>query len=213
MRELSHHLLDLLENSLDAGATSVALTIVEDTTPNACRAGAGNRLTITVQDNGRGMDEETVRRASDPYYTTRTTRHVGMGLALLKAAAEGCNGHLEITSVLGAGTRVVADFQRDHIDRAPLGDMASTLMGVILRLGPRSRAHDVRLHYKHEVISPGQSGNAKERRVFECDTEAIRAELDPDHSAGYDPLIHPRVREWLDEYIREGLSSVQRPGS
>ncbi len=148
------------------------------------REHAHNRLTIRVADNGRGMDAQTVQRVIDPFFTTRSTRNVGLGLPLLRAAAQRCNGDLTVTSQLGVGTTVLAEFQRDHIDRAPLGDMPSTLWGVLLS----DRACDLR--YVHEV----------DGRVFELDTRAMREIL------GDVPLTHPDVRVWLQRiWIRNKL--------
>jgi len=138
VRELSLHVLDLLENSLEAGATRICVEIDEQ----PCQ----NLLKITVADNGRGMDAETQTCALDPFFTTRSTRHVGLGLPLLRAAAERCGGGLELQSQPGVGTTVVATFERDHIDRAPLGDMVSTLMGALL-----SRREGWDLRYTHRV--------------------------------------------------------------
>jgi len=174
VRELSLHILDALQNSLEAGASKVTLTIEED-----LRA---DRLTITVTDNGRGMDAETVQKALDPFFTTRQTRHVGLGLPLFAAAAQRCNGELTIESEPGRGTRVRATFQHSHIDRAPLGDMRSTLLSFLLSGRP------VDLHYVHRV----------DGHQFEFDTAEMRAEL------GEVPLSHPAVREWLSEFIAEG---------
>ncbi len=178
MRELSHHILDILENSLAAGASQIVLQINEDT--------AQNRLTIRVADNGRGMDAETLRRVSDPFFTTRTTRHVGLGIPLFKAAAERCNGGLTISSQVGQGTEIVATFQLDHIDRAPLGDIKSTLLGAILF----GKACD--LHFSHRY----------DDHEFELDTAEIRSVM------GDVPLDHPLVRQWLAEYIREGYEQL-----
>lgn len=179
MRELSQHILDLAQNGLEAGAGRINVEIDEDT--------RRNRLTITVQDNGRGMDQETLKRVTDPFFTTRTTRHVGLGVPLLKAAAERCDGRLVIASQPGVGTEVVAEFVRDHIDRAPLGNMTTTLLSVIL-------AHEeCELHYRHRL--DGQE--------FEFDTRELREVL------GDIPLAHPRVRDWLQDYIRAGLAELE----
>ena len=152
MRELSLHILDALENSLEAGATCVELTIEENM--------AADRLAITVRDDGRGMSEEQVERIFDPFFTTRSTRHVGLGVPLFKAAAERCNGSLTVVSQPGEGTTLQATFQHSHIDRAPLGDMEGTLLAFIL-----SGTCDV--HYVHRV--DGQE--------FEFHTADMRAEL------------------------------------
>jgi anti-sigma regulatory factor (Ser/Thr protein kinase) len=178
MRELSLHILDALENSLEAGATVVDLTIEEDL--------ATDLLTITIQDDGRGMSEDQLARIFDPFFTTRETRHVGLGVPLFRAATERCNGDLTIESQLGKGTTLRATFQHSHIDRAPLGDITGTLMAVIL-----SGSCD--LHYVHTV----------DGREFAFSTKDIRPEL------GDIPLTHPAVRNWLRDFIIEGEESLQ----
>jgi hypothetical protein len=152
LRELSLHILDVLENSVRAGATRIELSIEEDL--------AQDRLDITIRDNGRGMSEDQLAHIFDPFFTTRTTRHVGLGIPLFKAAAERCNGDLTMASMLGEGTTLRATFQHSHIDRAPLGDMTGTLLAILL-----SGSGEV--HYVHRV---GE-------RTFEFDTVEIRAEL------------------------------------
>jgi hypothetical protein len=181
MRELSLHILDALENSLEAGATFIALTIEEDL--------AADRLAITIRDNGRGMSEDQLARIFDPFFTTRSTRHVGLGVPLFKAATERCNGDLTITSRLGEGATLHATFQHGHIDRAPLGNIAGTLLAVIL-----SGSCDLR--YVHRV----------DGREFEFSTEDIRVEL------GDIPLTHPAVRKWLSDFIDEGEKELQEAG-
>jgi len=178
LRELSQHILDLLQNGIEAGATRLELDIDDDE--------QANRLTITVCDNGRGMDRETLQRVTDPFYTTRTTRHVGLGLPLLQAAAERCAGGLTIASQPGQGTVVTATFQRDHIDRAPLGDMVTTVMSVLLS------AHECDLVYRHRANG----------RVFTLDSAELREAL------GDVPLSHPAVRSWIQSYIQEGLDAL-----
>lgn len=116
-------MLDIAQNSVKAGAKLIGITIAEES--------AENRLTITVADNGCGMSEEFLRRVRDPFTTTRTTRKVGMGISLFEAAAAQCGGGLEITSQEGVGTTLTAWFERSHIDRAPVGDMASTMVTLI----------------------------------------------------------------------------------
>ncbi len=178
MRELSMHILDVMENAVEAEADRVTLTIDEDL--------ARDRLTIRVEDNGRGMSEGQLARVADPFYTTRQTRHVGLGIPLFKAAAERCNGHLVIESEEGEGTRLVAVFQHSHIDRAPLGNVADTLMAIIL-----SGACDVR--YTHRI----------DERSFEFDTMEIRDVLEDV------PLGHPTVRNWMREAIVEGEAGLR----
>lgn len=182
MRELSLHILDALENSVEAGATRIELFIEEDLGDDILR--------IVIRDNGKGMSEDFVRQVLNPFVTTRKTRHVGLGLPLFAAAAQRCNGDLRIESQVGVGTTVSVTFQHSHIDRAPLGDIPGTLLAVLLSERP------VDIVYKHKVNG----------RTFELDTAEVRQEL------GSVPLSHPAVREWLEATLREGYASLGRPG-
>lgn len=136
MEDLSLHILDIVENSLNAGATIVDITIKEDA--------HGDLLTIEVKDNGRGMDTRTSDNARDPFYTTRTTRRVGLGLPMLEEAAKAANGGMVITSAPGEGTTITVTFQLSHIDRKPLGRMADTVTAII------AGRPEVDLNYRHE---------------------------------------------------------------
>jgi anti-sigma regulatory factor (Ser/Thr protein kinase) len=194
MRELSLHILDILQNSVEAGATRVELAIDEDLT--------ADRLTITIEDNGRGIPLEKLPDLFDPFYTTRSTRHVGLGLPLLKAAAERCNGDVTLVSEVGVGTTLTATFQHSHLDRAPLGDMTGTVLTFIL-------GGACNLRYAHRAsggVGERGSGRAGDLREFAFDTAEIRAEL------GDVPLSHPEVREWLRQYIAEGEAELIRSG-
>jgi hypothetical protein len=124
MEDLSLHILDIAENATAAGAKLVEITIDQDT--------KRDRLQIVIRDNGRGMDRHMLGKAGDPFFTTRTTRRVGLGLALLHQATREASGDFFITSKPGEGTEVRATFQASHIDRKPLGDMGSTLVSLIL---------------------------------------------------------------------------------
>lgn len=179
MRELALHILDVLQNAREAGATRVELTVEEDPKED--------RLVIEVRDNGKGMDRQTVRNVLDPFFTTRKTRHVGLGLPLFAAAAEQCGGGLQIDSEPGRGTTVRAVFQLGHIDRAPLGDVAATILAFLLGEPPC------------DLVYARRRGD----RRFRLDTRELRRELDPV------PLSHPAVREWLKSYIEEGEQAVR----
>jgi len=172
------HLLDLIQNALEAGASALDIEIIENI--------AENRLIMSVSDNGPGMDKETVERLEDPFFTTRQTRDVGLGIPLLEAAARRCNGDLKVTSSPDNGTKVVAEFEHDHIDRAPMGNLKSTLLGSLLS------APECDLCYTHRVND----------REFTLDSREIRESLDPV------PLTHPRVRAWLDELLDRGFASL-----
>ncbi len=125
MRELSLHILDIAENGITAGADCIKIMVNE-------ARGKEDLLTIVLEDNGGGISADKLQKPNDPFITTRTTRRVGLGLSLLAAAADRCEGNLEIESEPGRGTRVQATFRYDHIDRAPLGDMASTITTLIM---------------------------------------------------------------------------------
>ena len=178
MRELSLNILDIAQNSLSAGAGLVTLTVDEDS--------GADSLTLRVEDDGRGMDADTLQRVRDPFYTTRTTRKVGMGIPLFRMAAEMTGGSLDIVSEPGKGTAVTASFSLSHIDRMPLGDMAGTVTALI-RLNP-----GVDFVYRHTV----------DGRSFEMDTRELRAQL------GDVPLAEPDVMEWIDGYLREQEDSL-----
>ncbi len=178
MRELSLHVLDVIENALEAGASRIHVRIDED--PGA------DLLRIEIIDNGTGMGKELIERVLDPFYTTRKTRHVGLGLPLFRNAARRCDGDLVLQSEPGKGTAVMATFRLGHIDRAPLGDMPSALMAVLLS------EHSVDIDYTH------RTGDLK----FELDTAEIRREL------GDVPLNHPKIRDWLFQQLREGEASL-----
>ncbi len=120
MREISLHIMDIAENGITAGADCIQIVVDE--------ARNENRLKIEIKDNGKGIPKNMVDKAIDPFVTTRTTRRVGLGLSLLKTAAERCDGEFVLASEPGKGTRIKAIFQYDHIDRAPLCDMASSVI-------------------------------------------------------------------------------------
>ena len=137
MRELSLHILDIVTNSVEAEALRVILYIEELKKENLLR--------ITIKDNGRGMDPETVQKVIDPFVTSRSTRSVGMGLPFWNLAAMQAGGKMEIKSEKGVGTVVYAEFQLNNLNRAPLGDIADTWVNLILG------ALDVHFYYLHRT--------------------------------------------------------------
>ena len=154
MRELSLHVLDVAENGITAGADFIEILIAIDRLSNFFR--------IAINDNGPGISPEVIQRVTDPFYTTRPIRRVGLGLALLKSAAERCQGTFTIECPPGGGTQITATFQNDHIDRAPLGDMAGTITTLII-------GHpQVDFLYRHTVDNDD----------FTMDTRELKAELE-----------------------------------
>lgn len=123
MEDLSLHILDVVENSIAAGASKIEINIIENI--------AENLLVVEINDDGKGMSDEILKKVLDPFYTTRTTRRVGMGLSLLAQSAEESEGAFDIRSKVGEGTEVKATFQYDHIDRKPLGDLKSTFIALL----------------------------------------------------------------------------------
>jgi len=124
MREIALHLLDIAENSVAAESKNISVHVHEDL--------FHDRLTACVIDDGRGMDAATAQQVQDPFYTTRTTRRVGLGIPLLKLAAEMADGSFSLQSEVGRGTWVEAEFRHSHIDRMPLGDLSSTFLTLLI---------------------------------------------------------------------------------
>lgn len=176
MRELSLNVLDIVQNSISAAATLVTVEITE----------AEGMLTIRIGDNGRGMTDEQLERIRDPFYTTRTTRRVGMGIPLFRMAAEMAEGSLSIDSEVGVGTTVTASFRLDHIDRMPLGDIVGT-METLIQLNPT-----IDFLYRHTV----------QDRSFEMDTRSLREVL------GDVPLSEPDILAWISGNLTEGIQEI-----
>lgn len=172
------HILDLAQNSIRAMSNMVTISIDEDA--------IGDWLVIQVTDNGKGMDEDILLKISDPFYTTRTTRRVGLGLPLFKATAERSGGSLTIESTPGQGTDIRARFILGHIDRPPIGKMDDTIITLIL-CNPQ-----IDFLYIHRT----RAGE------FKLDTREIRKVLD-----GV-PIADPEIIMWIQSYIREGLSKI-----
>jgi DNA mismatch repair ATPase MutL len=135
MEDLSLHVLDVVENAIRAGARQVRIRVDE--------APARDYLEIRITDDGPGMDGRTLRSAVDPFFTTKSNRKVGLGLALLEEAAQAAGGSLAIHSQPGKGTTVQATFQYHHIDRKPLGDMTATLQTLV------TGHPEIRFRYEH----------------------------------------------------------------
>lgn len=184
MKELSLNILDVAENGIKAGATLTEILITED----------GNELTLIIRDNGCGMNEEQVKAVTDPFYTTRTTRSVGLGVPLLKMAAEQTEGTFQIKSKTAEaepqahGTEVKATFNTDHIDFTPLGDVVSSLLTLI-------QGHpETDFYFCHS-----KNGNAAT-----LDTREIRVVLDGVPLNTYD------VIKWMEEYLKEQYLEINK---
>ena len=178
MLELSLHILDVVENSTRAGAKTVNIDIIEDTTRDI--------LSLEIRDNGSGMSEDVLKKAMDPFFTTKTVRNVGLGLPMLAQAAERTNGKFIIESKGGEGTRVAVEFKLSHIDRQPLGDIASTLVTLI------AGNTDVDFIYRHKHND----------REYILDTRDVKKEIDDV------PINHVEVLNFIRDHIEEGLKEI-----
>lgn len=153
MEDLSLHILDIVENSVAAQASKIEIRLAEDKKKDL--------LSVEVIDNGIGMDEETQKKALDPFFTSKKVRRFGLGLSLLSESAKAANGHLCIKSEKGKGTEIRADFQYSHIDRKPLGDIGQTIITLVIG-NP-----DVDIIYVHK----------KDGHEYSLDTRKIKAQL------------------------------------
>jgi hypothetical protein len=178
MLELALHILDIAENSSRAEASLIEITIVEDL--------ARDIFSLEIKDNGNGMDEQTMEKALDPFYTTKKVRRVGLGLPMLKQAAITAEGAFSLTSDISKGTVVYARFKHSHIDRQPLGDIA----GVITMLVLGNPGIDI--VYTHR----------KNDSAYVLDTRELREGL------GDVPLNNMEVLNLIRDNIKEGLGEL-----
>lgn len=173
--------MDIIENGVAAQADLVTLSIVEDRKDNS--------LWVTITDNGRGIPPETLDKVMDPFYTTRKTRDVGLGLSLFRETSKRCDGNFDIISTVGKGTRVEASFRIDHIDLPPMGDLPRSLAALIMG-NP-----DVDFDYTHVV----------DGETFHLDTREVKEELE-----GLE-INHPQVIRYIADVMRESLAKLYRP--
>ncbi len=183
MRELALHILDIAENSISAGASQIRIEIDEQLKEDI--------LKISIEDNGKGMNEEMLAKITDPFITSRTTRKVGLGIPFFKAAAEACEGSFSIESQPGIGTRVEAVFRHSHIDRMPVGDIIGTFLTLLIG------TPEVHWLFEYKM----------DDRHFVFDDEPIKETLD-----GI-PLTEPAVMKFIRETLEEGVQIVKHPES
>ena len=177
MEDLSLHILDIAENSIAAKADKIEIRISEDKEKDLLR--------IEVIDNGVGMDKKILKKALDPFYTSKTVRRFGFGLSLLSEAAKAANGHLSVHSKKGEGTTIKAEFQHSHIDRQPLGDIGQTIITLIIG-NPETD-----FIFEHK----------RNGRTYGLDTRKIRAQL---NEMPINSLAGMRL-------LRENLYKAQKP--
>jgi anti-sigma regulatory factor (Ser/Thr protein kinase) len=178
MRELSLNILDIAQNSISAGASLTEIVVNENTKEKT--------LLIGIYDNGCGMTEEQVKSVIDPFFTTRTTRKVGMGIPLFKMSCEQTGGKFTIESEKGVGTKINALYKTDSIDFTPLGDIASTIVTIV------SMNADKEFLYRRVL----------DDKEFIFSTVEIKKILD-----GV-PLSESSVMNWIEEYLNEQYNEL-----
>jgi hypothetical protein len=179
MKDISLHILDIVQNSLSAKATFIEISIEENLKDNT--------YLLKIKDNGKGMTKEMAEKVLDPYVTSRTTRKVGLGLPLLMLNAERTGGHVSIISDYGKGTEVDALFVYNHIDRLPLGDMAGTIV-LLASANPL-----IDFVYTHTV----------EDQQYIFDTREIKEVLDDV------TINDVHIFKYLKEMINENLQEIK----
>lgn len=173
MRDMSLHILDIAENSINAGASRIEISIEEDQT--------ADKLSIMVDDNGRGIDKE--KKECDPFFTSKEGKRFGLGIPLLKQAAEECEGGFELGPREGGGTRLRTWFRRSHVDLKPMGDIGATVSTLL--------AGHPEIDYMLLYRSDGH--------IYRFDTSELRKELDDL------PLNVPQVLQYVSEDVNEGI--------
>ncbi len=181
MTEISLNILDVAENSVRAQADLVEIIVAVDTSEDT--------LTVTIRDNGCGMTKEQIQKVMDPFFTTRTTRKVGLGVPFFKQAAESTGGSFSIESVLNAGTVVIASFTLSHIDRMPLGDMTGTIHMMVT------------MHPEIDFVYTYRFDD----RSFTLDTREFREILGEDIS-----FSSPDVSAYIKEFLSENKLEVDQ---
>jgi len=178
LEDLSLHILDIVENAIAARAKRIEILVVEEPSKD--------RLTIEIRDDGIGMDKEMRQKATDPFFTTRSSRRVGLGLSFMAQAAQEAGGWLRVESELGKGTKVIASFQYHHIDRKPLGSMVETVMTLFFG-NP-----ELEILYAHQ----------KDGKPFALSSSWVKNHFKDR------PLIDPEVIQWVERYLKEGLKQI-----
>lgn len=180
MEDISLHILDLAENGIRAGATLIRISVEEDS--------ANDRVTIGIEDNGRGMTPEFLNKVMDPFVTTRTTRKVGLGLSLLEQSVQEADGEMSLTSEPGHGTSLVAFMKKSHIDRKPMGDLAGSVLCLIEGNADVDFVFDYRC----------------DDRSYSLDTRELREIIEDI------PLNHPSVIRLIEDNLRTGIKETNQ---
>ena len=179
MEDLAMQILELLMNSIQAGAKKITLLISDSKKEN--------RIRMELSDDGKGMSEELLKKVTDPFTTTRTTRKVGMGVSFMKGLCEICNGSFHIESEEGKGTKVIAEVEKDNIDTPPLGDLGAMMMYAI----QANEEIDYTLSYESD------------QNKFVFTSAEVRAMLD-----GVS-MQEPEILLWIKEYINQNIEALE----
>lgn len=179
MKTLSDHILDIVQNSVRANANLIEIIVEEDKINDLC--------VLRICDNGCGMSSEILEQATNPFFTTRKTRKVGLGLSLLKQNAEMANGKFSIQSELNKGTEVEATFQYSNVDRPELGDVWNTFYLTMLS------NKNVELMYRHKT----NNGS------FKISSNEIRSNIE-----GIS-MQQPEIREAITDIIKNNITDIQ----
>ncbi|MBQ5716614.1 MAG: sensor histidine kinase [Clostridia bacterium] len=178
MRELSLNVLDIVQNSITANANLIEIELIEEINNDI--------LKINIFDNGKGMTDEQIKSVTDPFYTTRTTRKIGLGIPLFKMAAEMSGGSFKIESTVGSGTKIYTSYIHSSIDRMPVGNINETV-SMLIRMNP-----DIDFVYTHTF----------NEKSYSLDTRELREQLEDV------PLDTPEVIDWINEYLTENDSLI-----
>lgn len=181
MKELAYHILDIANNSIRGEANNLWIVIDENKKEN--------RLTCTIEDDGKGIKKEVLEKIKDPFTTSRTMRKVGLGIPFLNDTCLRCNGGLTIESKVHVGTKVTAWMENNNIDRPPLGNIASTITTLL------TSEPVIHITYTHKV----------NQKSFSLSTQQLQEIL------GEVPLNQVEVVLWIKEYIKENISSLYTP--
>lgn len=178
MEDLSLHIMDIVENSVRAEAVEISVSLEVSTREDT--------LSLIIRDNGKGMDEEALRRCRDPFFTTKECKKTGMGISMVQQSAAEAGGTFSIFSQKNEGTKIMATFQYSHLDRKPVGDMAKTFY-VLIAAFPL-------VDFDFVCKKDGMD--------FEIKTGEIKKEL------GDIPISAPDVLKTLRTHIYEGIRAL-----
>jgi hypothetical protein len=179
MKTISDHILDIVQNSIKAKATLIEIIVTEDKINDIC--------SLLIRDNGCGMSEEICKQAANPFFTSRTTRKVGLGLSLLKQNAEAAGGSFKLESELGKGTKLEAIFQLSNLDKPPMGDIWETFYLTLLSY------NDGDLEYRHKT----------DKGDFSISSSELKEVL------GNVSFQQKEIREGIIELIKTNLEEIE----